>query len=156
MGRKTAAAKKVLGIEEFGRDHWALLAYVETLCVDGQGGIGVIDRRRMRCNRDTHPMLCGVYGVAWDRAHGTRLAGWTGNGSTRNVSDEERAGFLLGGHDDWDCLDELESAGLVEVLSVTAGHVRMSKEGQELAARLREHKGRGGSFGSFSTQEAAA
>lgn len=61
----------------FGKDHWSLLAYVETCCVDGQDGIGTLDRRRLRCNENNHPLLKGAYSpTGWQPSYSTRLAGF--------------------------------------------------------------------------------
>lgn len=128
--------------ERWGKDHWSLLGYVETLCVDGRqveglGRVGEIDRRRVRCNPDTHPLLLPPdpfgSGPHWKDAYCTRVKDGT-----------------IAGHDDWDCLDDLESAGLIEIMSLINGYVVMTAEGTRVAAALRKHKSAGGRFADFS------
>lgn len=48
----------------FGKDHWSLLAYVETCCVDGQDGIGTLDRRRLRVGTHFFGKKVDHYGKA--------------------------------------------------------------------------------------------
>lgn len=59
-------------------------------------------------------------------------------------------GVELAGHSDWDCLDDIEDAGLI----VNAGSginplVQMTEKGCLVAAALRAHKAAGGHFGNF-------
>lgn len=127
-------------MERFGKDHWSLLAYVETLVVDQQP----IDRRRMRCNETTHPLLKGAHTPSgWKPDYGTRLKGYF------NAAPEQKASLQLPEHDDWDCLEDLEAAGLLEVATLTSGVVRLTPEGRRLANLLREHKEQGGVFATF-------
>ena len=119
------------GIGSFGKDHWSLLAYVEACCVDHGG---VLDLRHMRCNPCRHPLLADSrVHRGWKPEWGTRLKG----------------GTILEHHDDWDCLEDLEEAGLVEIVSTVNGIVRLTPSGETLAARLRLHKQRGGGYANF-------
>jgi len=43
-------------MNEWSKDHFSLLAYVETCCVDGQG---ILDHDRMRTNIPRHPGMAG-------------------------------------------------------------------------------------------------
>ncbi|MGR5558371.1 hypothetical protein ACQKQC_19035 [Vibrio fortis] len=125
--------KKVL-ISEFAKDHWALLAYVEDLCVNSSDGIGSIEKRRMRCNPERHPNESANY--AWKDEYGSRITG----------------GQVVPGHDDWDCLNELEANGLVEVISMANLAIKMTQHGNEVTAMVRSHKAAGGNYASFSLQ----
>lgn len=122
-------------ISNWGKDHWSLLAYVETLCVDGNKGVGTIDRRRMRCNEDVHLLLnynLIMGGGEWKPEYSTRTKKGT-----------------IDGHDDWDCLKDLEEAGYIEILTLVNGFVVMTDKGQKVAAAIREHKSSGGNWGEF-------
>jgi len=112
--------------EKWGKDHWSLLGYVAS-CFDGE-----IDRRRLRCNPDRHPF--------------TDQAGWQDSYSTR-LQDQTETAL---GHDDWDCLNDLEDAGMVEVLSAVNGMVWLTELGSAVAFQLRTHKCNGGTFATFS------
>ena len=140
-------AKKV-PVTDYGKDHWSLLGYIETLCVESiKKGVGEIDYRKMRVNEKAHPLLWRNHDFPWQPGSGTRLAGYflgTKLGDKR--VDELRR---LDDHDDVDCLDDLEAAGLVEILSLVNGFVRMTDKGREIAGRLRAHKSRGGFFSNF-------
>lgn len=139
-------------VQKFGKDHWSLLAYVETRCVDGSAGIGALDRNRMRCNQERHPLLGGSLSAApgWKPQYSTRLAGFFEFKDRAIPAVAIAAGFMLDGHDDWDCLDDLEACGFVEILSTANGAVRLTPAGLKVAAALREHKATGGMFATFS------
>ncbi len=128
-------------MDRWGKDHWSTLAYVEICTVDHQRapGIGEITRERMRANPCTHPML--AHSREWDPKCGTRLKGFK--------SHEETPDLCLAHHDDWDCLDDMEAAGLVEMYSTVNGYVQITNLGRRLAHQLREHKANGGTFASF-------
>lgn len=121
--------------KQFGKDHWALLAYVETRAVDHSGRL---DHEHMRINTTTHPLLRNdAYQKSrpkqWDPSHSTRL----------------RGNKTIDGHDDWDCLDDLDDADLVEIVSIVNGVVRMTDYGLEMTAQLRKHKANGGKYNDF-------
>lgn len=141
-------------IKDFGKDHWSLLGYVETLCVDSSnGGVGKIDRERMRCNPAAHPHLVGFRterdGMGWKAVYGTRLAGFFVEGEKQNTKRR------LGDHDDWHCLQDLEDAGLVDWISAVNGFVTLTELGIRVSNALRAHKAKGGAFGTFSWKEGA-
>lgn len=152
MTQETAIA-----MEKFSKDHWSTFAYIETLCVDGKNGVGTIARGRMRCNENRHPLLhSGAPGNKWNPEWGTRLTGYF---ESPDRSDHEKivaAGLRLPEHDDWDCLDDLDNAGLVEILSTINGFVRMTPAGVKMAARVRSHKASGGHFATFRPEVAPA
>lgn len=140
---------------QWGKDHWSLLAYVETLCVDTprqvniQGetiSVGTIDSRKVRCNKNRH--LVGN-AFEWRPEWGTRLKGFFEFDERANPETAQTAGVQLTWHDDWDCLDDLSCAGLVDVLSMANGFVTMTSDGLKLAATLRAHKAQGGQFANF-------
>lgn len=118
-----------ISIYEFGRDHWSLFAYVETRVVDHGG---TIDKRHLRCIHVRHPHQAHRGGDA--SAYATRL----------------RGDRKLENHDDWDCLDDLEAAGLVEAVGTGLYPAYLLTDfGREVAGKLRAHKGRGGQFREF-------
>lgn len=134
----------------FGKDHWSLLAYVETCCVDGRDGIGTLDRRRLRCNENNHPLYKGTYSpTGWQPSYSTRLAGFFDFADRSDTTKAVAAGLQILGHDDWDCLDDLRSAGYVDILSLANSCVRMTPQGIKVAAMLRKHKATGGMFAGF-------
>ncbi|ELP6118936.1 TPA: hypothetical protein I7730_15895 [Vibrio vulnificus] len=125
---------KKVSVSEFAKDHWALLAYVEDLCVNSPKGIGSIDKRRMRCNPNRHPNESAKY--QWKDEYGSRIVG----------------GKVVLGHDDWDCLDELEANGFVEIVSMANLTVKMTDRGNDVTAMVRSHKAAGGNYADFSLQ----
>lgn len=133
--------RKTIPMDRWGKDHWSTLAYVEICTVDHQRapGIGEITRERMRANPNTHPMLAHL--SDWNPAHGTRLKGFKSHAETPDL--------CLPHHDDWDCLDDMEAAGLVEMYSTVNGYVQITALGRRIAHQLRDHKARGGTFASF-------
>ncbi len=135
----------------FGKDHWSLLAYIEHCCVNGLRGLGVVDPFRLRCNPARHPTLSPMLPslVSWKPSYATRLAGFFAFADRRDVDKAVEAGVQLAGHDDWDCLDDLQAAGYVQVISLEERTVRMTPSGMAASARLRAHKAQGGSFADF-------
>lgn len=135
----------------FGKDHWSLLAYIETVCVDGKGSVGALTKSRLRCNEHTHPLLAVNADVtAWKAEYSTRLAGFFEFSDRADAAKAVEAGLQVLGHDDWDCLDDLAAAGYLEILSMVNGFVRMRPLGQVTAALLRDFKAKGGQFAHFS------
>lgn len=140
-----------VSIDRYGKDHWSMLAYVETLCVDSPGsdGVGRIDLRRVRCNGATHQLLNANATVGWKPQYGTRLRGFFDFSGRANPDAAAAAGLQIKDHDDWDCLDDLADAGLVDILSLVNGFVKMTPTGLDVSAQLRQHKATGGMFASF-------
>jgi hypothetical protein len=138
-------------VEDFGRDHWSLFAYLETRCVDYKG---TVNGAHLRHNPAKRPAVVGsdtrglsalvAGGHRWKPEYGTRLRGfWKDGGGTdpsRQIED----------HDDIDCLEDLEEAGLVKNEGSGLNPlIRMTKEGSRVAGLLREHKANGGNFAEF-------
>lgn len=145
-----AKQTKYVPIDQFGKDHWSTFAYVETLCVDSQtgDGWGHINADRMRTNSKRHPFggerrALSAEARTWGPEHGTRLRGFW------KADRKEDPSRQLQSHDDWDCLEDLEAAGLIFVRSLANGFVRMTELGNTVAAALRKHKTEGGSFADF-------
>jgi hypothetical protein len=138
---------KTVPVSDWGVDHWSLLLYMEALCVDSsRKGIGEIDKRRMRTNERRHRihavnMNMGV--GKWKPEYGTRLGGYWDKSENPVVKRQ------IKGHDDWDILNDLEAAGLIEVISEANGFVLMSEKGMKLAAEVRAYKAKGGRLRGF-------
>lgn len=130
-------------VSRFGKDHWSTFAYIETRCVDHGGKL---DPRHMRTNAQRHPLL-DANGCGWPEGRGTKLQGYFV---------EYDAEFLLPDHDDWDCLEDLEAASLLEILSLATGRVRLTEQGMAVAGLLRAHKARGGQYAGFVLMDAIA
>lgn len=128
---------RTIPMAEFGKDHWSVLAYVETRCVDHSG---VVDLIRMRCNSRRHPGL---------NARRSEVLDQNDDGTYKYPS------ILAGGktepeHDDWDCFYDLEAAGLIEDIGSGINPVaRMRDAGRKMVALIRTWKASGGSFATF-------
>lgn len=118
-------------MDEWGRDHWSTLAYIETRCVDYKGRI---DIRNMRCNGVRHPGLAHL-AVTFDQF--------------------EHPSILHGGktepeHDDWDCLYDMEAVGLlVDNGTGINALVALTETGWAMAHRLRRYRAEGGNYQDF-------
>lgn len=142
----------IIPMSRWGKDHWSMLAYAETLCVDGQPGtkgVGKIDHRRVRCNPAVHPMQNVNTSVSWQPNYGTCLRGYFQLENRQDLNVAVAAGMKLVDHDDWSVLDDLEAAGLVDIISTANGFITMTPKGMGLAAQLRQHKAGGGHFATF-------
>ncbi len=120
-------------LETFGKDHLSLLIYVESRCVDSNG---VLEIAHLRVNSTTHPLLAG-------NAYFTRET-WTEQNGTRLNTGER-----LADHDDIDCLDDLDNAGLIEIISLINGFMSMTDKGNELVSKIRSFKANGGQLKDF-------
>ena len=105
----------------FGKDHWSLLAYVSDRCTKGLQGVGMISQSSMRCNESRHP----------DLASKPLMAPWRQEQSTRTTEK------VINGHDDWDCLYDLQGADLIALVNIHCLSVRMTPAGLQLSSRLR-------------------
>ena len=121
-------------MERWAKDHWSILAYIETCAVDHYGEL---DKRRMRANPDTHPMHYVNTGCIWMPLYGTRL---------KNPIE------TLSEHDDWDCIEDMEDYGLVELISSINGFIRLTDKGRKIVNKLREHKAAGKNYSEFTYQ----
>ena len=125
-------------MEEWGKDHWGTFMYIEKLCTEGTEGIGVFNKDSMRCDQSCHPKLIGpvnnINGV-YDggKTLPTRL-------KNRNISD----------HDDWDCVNDMESYGLVKIMGFESNPACiLTKTGAILSHELRRYMVNGGSYEDF-------
>lgn len=134
-GRRRAKRAKgepeVITRELFGHDHWCTFGYLAIVAL----GDGLPAREKMRCDVERHPALASAHHVALRGApSSSRLAG------ERKLPD----------HDDWDCMFDLEDAGLLENIGTGANPVvRMTDEGLRVAGLLSDHKRAGGTFATF-------
>lgn len=134
---------KSISIKDFGKDHWSLLAYCEYRAVNYHG---VLDQSHLRCKNPTLSVLPGH--TPWKPEYGTRLSGyWNKNGKTNKNR-------LLPEHDDLDCLDDLEVAGLLEnVGTMINPYAELTDKGRRVAALLSAHKQADGQFADFQYKE---
>lgn len=102
----------------------------------------------MRTNRRRNPGLVGPRVARgqlgeWKSEYGSRLAGFfeaKGNKTALQIPE----------HDDWDCADDLEAAGLIKICgSGIHPFYRMTPLGIKVASLLRNHKTNGGHFAGF-------
>lgn len=134
---------KTTNIKDFGKDHWSLLTYCEYRAVNNQG---VLEHSHLRAK---HQMLTAMPGhTEWKPEYGTRLKGyWDEQGKTH--SDR-----MILDHDDFDCLDDLEAAGLIkDVGTMINPFAQLTDKGQRVAALLSVHKQQGGYCSNFKYEE---
>lgn len=138
---------RIISIKEFGKDHWSLLGYIETCCVDRMGSSSKINHDRMRTNPNRNPPLGSRPRPEsrWKDEYSTRLKSFPW--SSRD--EKEKAKHRVTGHDDWDCLEDLEQTGLANLFSYVNGFVKITNKGFAIVAELRAYKANGGSFSTF-------
>lgn len=127
--------------EQWGRDHFQTLLYLETRAVDHKG---IINNQNMRCNPRLHREFAniGFSGIIDGSKYPTRL------------KDEE-----IYNHDDWSCLEDMVKAGCLEayywnhnpeeMIGNYKALVMFTPAGLALAAALRAHKASGGKLADF-------
>jgi len=120
-------------MKDWGKDHWSMFAYVECRCVDYKGKL---DYKHIRCNGAYHPEIPPekIYAIGkWHDKYSTRI----------------RGGEQIRGHDDWDCAVDLQTAGLIKIVSMADFQIKMTEPGWVALVLLRKHKASGGVFGNF-------
>ena len=130
--------------KDFGKDHWSLLAYIETRCVDYKG---ILDVAHLRVRNPAISSPRMPFGrPEWKPEYGTRLSGYF-NKEDNGIVNKERQ---IPDHDDLDCADELEEAGYIENMGTGLNPAyKMTKFGNQVAALLRQHKADGKHYATF-------
>jgi len=123
-----------LPLTAFGEEHWTLLAYID-ICCSGQAGR--LEHRHLRTSSSGKEEAAMVI---------TTRREPTSKRKTRHNDPAPP----LNGHDDWDCLADLEAVGFVELVSYATGLVHIFPGGLKAAAALRAHGERGESIKTFS------
>lgn len=127
---------KHIPMNQWGKDHWSTLAYLETLAVENKG-LAVPVNARMRTNEIRHPHLVGFV------PHGSTAL--NGSGYPTRLKDGE-----VKEHDDWDCVDDATEEGLIEDVGTGINRAyKFTKLGKEVMAKLRQFKMDGGNFQDF-------
>lgn len=122
----------MITMDRWGKDHWSTLAYVETRIVDHNG---MLCNSHMRCDPKLHP------------AHAHHP--WTDESRDRYKT-RLFAGESVSNHDDWSCVEDAESCGLL-INTGTGVNPRfeLTDLGMMVCNALRNHKAAGGGFGTF-------
>jgi len=129
---KSKKSAAFIPMEKFGKDHWSTFAYLESCAVDNEGRI---DLRRMRCDPDRHLGLVINLHMVTTEKYPTRL---------RAVGEQVRD------HDDWDCFEDLEAAGLCTWEGTGVNPIAaLTKYGEKVAGALRSFKAKGGNYCDF-------
>lgn len=129
-------------IEQWGKDHWSLLAYVETRCVDYNGAL---DLRRMTVNPNLYRRAYRLRFEQFGGHVGEKGAQWTGKHITRLASGFEAPA----GHCDRAILDDLAGEGLVIIHDEDL--VEMTPLGSRVGGELRAAKAGGINYAEFSS-----
>ena len=121
-------------IEQFGKDHWSLLMYIQTRVLDCNG---ILDVNHLR-SKNT------IFRQGWTPEYGTRLFGYWNKDSTVNRL------LLLGNHDDFNCLEDLEGEGLVKNSGTRLNPVcTITEKGIKIICQLLLHKQAGNNYSDF-------
>lgn len=129
-------SNNVIPIDRWGKDHWSTLAYIETRIVDHKGRL---DMEHMRCDLRLHRSFTNRANIDCGGSYPTILAD----------------GSKLDRHDDWSCAEDAVALGLLTIddeeatRRVRSPRFSLTQRGLEIAALLRAHKARGGSFSTF-------
>lgn len=130
-------------MEDWGKDHWSTLAYIETREVDYKG---LLDNKHMRCNPRLHRTFADKQMLASEiltKEYPTHL---------KNKEEVHK-------HDDWSCIEDMMAEGLVELYWTTkyptesfgsdVAKIKLTENGLVVAAKLRAYKAKGGNFAAF-------
>ncbi len=135
---------KINKINQFGKDHWDLFAHVEYRIMNHQGRLDLVHLRVknpvLQQNRIGENM--------WKPEYGTRLFGyWNKDGSVNPK-------LKILDHDDFDCLEDLEEAKLIESFG-TGLHpaYKFTKKGVKIMGLITLHKQEGKNYADFKINE---
>jgi len=138
-------------IEKWGKDHWSLLGFFEYWCTNGDKGdalLGIKGKfKYMRCNADKQ-FDSGVFNSfrpKWESSYSTRLKGY--------FEDKDNSELQVNGHDDFDCMDEIEEAGLIICGTLVTGSLKFTKIGIKFANELLAHKLQGNNYADFTPSD---
>lgn len=131
---------------EFCKDHWSLLGYVESRVESNQVApfTGRLDLQHLRVNPELHSQFKN--GIGFKPEYGSRLQGYWVTGQPNDESKK------IHDHDDIHCLEDLEREGIVEFVSTANMYVKLTDKGVKVAATLREHKLAGKNYSEFTLQ----
>lgn len=126
--------------EDWGKDHFSTLVYIETRCVDYKG---VPSLDHLRCNPARH------------QHYGGRAARLVGTMERRDepwkYGSVVRGGSRIPEHDDWDVIEDLVRAELLLNVGTGANPVfKLTESGWELVQAIRKHMAAGGQVSTFS------
>ena len=114
---------KPIPVEQWGRDHLSTMLYIETRCVD-YAGVPAAAHMRTWSGRPSRGDMKGI-GYGHQEDYPSRLAD----------------GMELSDHDDWDCADDFEAAGLLEWQGTGMNPIfKLTDKGWEFAHNLRRQK----------------
>lgn len=131
---------KINKINQFGKDHWSLLAYIEYRVMNHEGRLDLVHLRVK--NPALQQNMLG--GDNWKPEYGTTLFGyWNENGSVNSK-------LKILDHDDFDCLDDLEKARLIESFGTGLNPAyKLTKKGVKVMGLLTLHKQEGKNYADF-------
>ncbi len=131
---------KKIKVNQFGKDHWSLLAYVEYRIMNHQGRLDLIQLRVK--NPAIQQNITGTN--LWKPEYGSRLHGyWNKDGSVNPK-------LKILDHDDFDCLDDLEDEGLIKSFGTGLNPAyKLTKKGAKIMSALTLHKQEGKNFAEF-------
>lgn len=118
--------------EEWGKDHFSTLLYLETRWVDHKG---MVKNANMRTDPDLHPEFVDQRFIS----HGSKKY------PTRLQKGREKSD-----HDDWSCWKDMAAVGLVSLwVCGNVAKVDFNDSGLSLVGRLRKHKAEGKGLTTF-------
>lgn len=137
-------------------DHWTLLRYLaERARAAPEGCPATIEYARMRINPQSHKVQFLVASEwrpgedRWSGSDGTRLVGYDEVGLTKDQAETRETEVQSPCHDDFDCIEDLEEEGLLEIISTARGEFALTASGASLAARVDAHATEHGSLDGF-------
>lgn len=130
---------QVVTPDRFGASHYNLLAKLVSRCYEQQADTIKFSRAWIRSNKAKHYHLSRK-GENWWNGNGTQLLGCEAFNPSQNPQPAIDAGVLLPRHDDWDCLQDLEAAGMIRIESLEKAKITMLEPGyQAIEALTEEH-----------------
>jgi hypothetical protein len=153
-GEKVYTFDDPIPMAMWGKNHWSILAYIESVMIECAGFEVGFDAR-MTQNRHNFRVL--AMDAPKPKRPGSYISPERSQVMKLEYSTKLNNGQQVTGHDDWCCIQDMGSAGLISVEGnddapslFLPGHImHLTPEGQKICAALRVHKQAGGMFGNF-------
>ena len=133
-------------MSRWSSDHWMLLRYLADRAGKApKGGPATIEYARLRINRQNHLvqfLAISEWGLGekqWSRPDSTRLDAHDEAMLTGDPDKIEEAMSQVPYHDDFDCIEEMEDEGLLEIISTARGEFTLTSSGARIATLIEAH-----------------
>lgn len=136
---KRIESNKISFVKEtdFGEDHWSLLMYIHSVCMETESlQVNIVISRDKKLGD-------------WQDNLGTKLHNVINYDLSVEKQKAINEGAILKNHDDIDCLYDLEKNGMIEIIDIKNFTIKIKNKGLETANLINNFKIKGGKLEHF-------